>query len=54
MNKWLQRWQGMAPRERWLAYGVGLGLLFVLYVLLIGDPLQQVPVVGYHDQCAGP
>ena len=26
MNKWLQRWQGMAPRERWLAYGVGLDL----------------------------
>lgn len=40
MNKWLQRWQGMASRERWLAYGVGLGLLFVLYVLLIGDPLS--------------
>ena len=23
-------------------------------VLLIGDPLQQVPVMGDHDQCSGP
>lgn len=41
MNKWLQRWQGMATRERWLTYGVALGLLWVLYVLLIGDPLSM-------------
>lgn len=39
MNKWLQRWLGMAPREQWLAYGVGLALLGMLYLLLIGDPL---------------
>ena len=39
MNKWLQRWQGMAAREQWLGYGVGLALLGMLYVLLIGDPL---------------
>ncbi|MBU1284017.1 MAG: type II secretion system protein M [Gammaproteobacteria bacterium] len=40
MNKWLQRWQGLATRERWLTYGVGLALLGMLYVLLIGDPLS--------------
>ena len=40
MNNWLQRWHGMATRERWLAYGVGLGLLGMLYVLLISDPLS--------------
>lgn len=40
MNKWLQRWQGMAPREQWLAYGVGLALLGMLYLLLAGDPLS--------------
>ena len=39
MNKWLQRWQGMAAREQWLTYGVGLALLGMLYLLLIGDPL---------------
>lgn len=41
MNKWLQRWQAMATRERWLTYGVALGLLGVLYVLLVGDPLSM-------------
>lgn len=40
MNKWWQRWYAMAPRERWLAYGVGLCVVAVLYVLLIGDPLS--------------
>ena len=40
MNKWLQRWQAMAPREQWLTYGVGLALLGMLYLLLIGDPLS--------------
>jgi MSHA biogenesis protein MshJ len=40
MNKWLQRWQGMAPREQWLTYGVGLALLGMLYLLLVGDPLS--------------
>ena len=40
MNKWLQRWQGMAPREQWLTYGVGLALLGMLYLLLAGDPLS--------------
>ncbi|WP_296126748.1 type II secretion system protein GspM [Pseudomonas sp. Ga0074129] len=40
MNKWLQRWLGLAERERWLAYGVGLSLLGMVYVLLIGDPLS--------------
>jgi MSHA biogenesis protein MshJ len=40
MNKWLQRWMGLAERERWLAYGVGLSVLGMVYVLLIGDPLS--------------
>ena len=39
MNRWLQRWQGMAPREQWLTYGVGIALLGMLYLLLLGDPL---------------
>lgn len=39
MNNWLQRWQGLAPREQWLTYGVGLALLGMLYLLLLGDPL---------------
>ncbi len=38
MNKWLQRWQGMLPREQWLAFGVGLAVLAALYLLLLGDP----------------
>lgn len=41
MNKWWQRWYAMAPRERWLAYGVGLCVVGMLYVLLIGDVLGQ-------------
>lgn len=40
MNKWLQRWLALAERERWLAYGVGLSVLGMVYVLLIGDPLS--------------
>ena len=39
MNKWLSRWQGMAPREQWLGYGIALVLTGVLYLLLLGDPL---------------
>ncbi|WP_137820489.1 type II secretion system protein GspM [Pseudomonas sp. 2FG] len=39
MNKWLQRWQGLAPREQWLTYAVGLVALAMLHLLLIGDPL---------------
>ncbi|MDM8348167.1 type II secretion system protein GspM [Pseudomonas sp. sp1636] len=39
MNKWLQRWRGMAAREQWLAFAVGLVLCGMLYLLLIGDPL---------------
>nr|WP_298164759.1 type II secretion system protein GspM [uncultured Pseudomonas sp.] len=39
MNKWLLRWQGMAPREQWLGYGIALVLTGVLYLLLLGDPL---------------
>ncbi|MBB2496805.1 type II secretion system protein GspM [Aquipseudomonas ullengensis] len=40
MNKLLQRWQGMVPREQWLTFGVGLALLGALYLLLVGDPLS--------------
>lgn len=40
MNKWLQRWHGMAPREQWLTFAVGLALAGVLYMLLLGDPLS--------------
>lgn len=40
MNKWLQRWLGLAERERWLVYGVCLSLFGMVYVLLIGDPLS--------------
>lgn len=39
MNKWLLRWQGLAPREQWLGYGIALVLTGVLYLLLLGDPL---------------
>lgn len=39
MNKWLQRWQGMAAREQWLTYGVAVAVLGMLYLLLVGDPL---------------
>ncbi len=39
MNKWQQRWQGLAPREQWLAYAVGLVLCGMLYLLLLGDVL---------------
>ncbi|MGH8353768.1 MAG: type II secretion system protein GspM, partial [Pseudomonas sp.] len=40
MNKLLQRWQALAAREQWLAYGVALGLLAALYLLLLGEPLS--------------
>jgi MSHA biogenesis protein MshJ len=40
MNNWIARWLAMAPRERWLMYSVGLGLVAMLYVLLIADPLS--------------
>jgi MSHA biogenesis protein MshJ len=39
VNNWLKRWQGLAPREQWLVYAVGLALLGMLYLLLLGDPL---------------
>lgn len=39
MNKWLERWKGLGPREQWLATGVAAVLLVMLYVLLVLDPL---------------
>jgi MSHA biogenesis protein MshJ len=38
-SKWLQRWQTLAPREQWLACGVGLALCGTLYLVLLGNPL---------------
>lgn len=39
MNKLLQRWLLLAPREQWLSYGVALTVVGMLYMLLVGDPL---------------
>lgn len=39
MNKLLQRWQALAPREQWLGFAVGLGLIIVLYLMMVADPL---------------
>ncbi|QUE74462.1 type II secretion system protein GspM [Stutzerimonas stutzeri] len=39
MNKLIQHWRTLAPREQWLAYGVGLALLIMLYLLLVAEPL---------------
>ncbi|PFG52124.1 MSHA biogenesis protein MshJ [Marinobacter sp. LV10R520-4] len=33
-----QRWQAFAPREQWLAYGVGVGVVGLLYMQLLADP----------------
>ncbi|MBX9753250.1 MAG: MSHA biogenesis protein MshJ [Pseudomonadaceae bacterium] len=41
MNKLLQRWLLLAPREQWLSYGVALAVVGMLYMLLVGDPLTQ-------------
>jgi MSHA biogenesis protein MshJ len=41
MNKLLQRWLVLAPREQWLSYGVALAVVGMLYMLLVGDPLTQ-------------
>lgn len=39
MNKWLQRWNGLAPREQWMGVGIAAVLLVVCYLLLVADPL---------------
>ncbi|MFT5782181.1 MAG: MSHA biogenesis protein MshJ [Pseudomonas sp.] len=41
MNKWLQRWLLLAPREQWLSYAVALVVVGMFYMLLVGDPLAQ-------------
>lgn len=41
MNKLLQRWLLLAPREQWLSYWVALAVVGMLYMLLLGDPLTQ-------------
>ncbi|MGV8841838.1 MAG: type II secretion system protein GspM [Pseudomonas sp.] len=33
-----QRWQALAPREQWLAYGVGVVLVGLLYTQLLAEP----------------
>lgn len=39
MNKLLQRWLLLEPREQWLSYVVALVVVAMLYMLLLGDPL---------------
>jgi MSHA biogenesis protein MshJ len=41
MNKLLQRWLLLEPREQWLSYTVALVVVGMLYMLLLGDPLTQ-------------
>ncbi len=41
MNKVVAYWRGLAPREQWLAYAVGLALLIMFYVLAIAEPLNK-------------
>lgn len=41
MNKLLQRWLLLEPREQWLSYAVALAVVGMLYMLLLGDPLTQ-------------
>lgn len=41
MNKLLQRWLLLEPREQWLSYVVALVVVAMLYMLLLGDPLTQ-------------
>jgi MSHA biogenesis protein MshJ len=39
MNKYIQRWLLMAPREQWLGYLTALTVFGMLYMLVLGDPL---------------
>jgi MSHA biogenesis protein MshJ len=39
VNKLLQRWLLLEPREQWLSYAVALAVAGMLYMLLLGDPL---------------
>lgn len=39
MDTWLRRWQALAPREQWLAYGAGLAVCGLLYVQFVGTPI---------------
>lgn len=41
MSNWQQRWAKLAPREQWLAFGVGLALLGLAYLLAVADPLAR-------------
>lgn len=40
MNKLLERWRALAPREQWLTWAVGLALLAMVYMQLIAGPLS--------------
>jgi MSHA biogenesis protein MshJ len=39
VNKLLQRWLLLEPREQWLSYAVALAVAGMLYMILLGDPL---------------
>jgi MSHA biogenesis protein MshJ len=39
VNKLLQRWLLLEPREQWLSYAVALAVVGMLYMILLGDPL---------------
>jgi MSHA biogenesis protein MshJ len=39
VNKLLQRWLLLEPREQWLSYVVALAVAGMLYMLVLGDPL---------------
>lgn len=52
MNKLIAYWRGLAPREQWLAYAVGLALLIMLYVLAIAEPLSNRLATQHQRQQA--
>jgi len=47
--KWLTRWQVLSAREQWLAYGAGLALCAMLYVLLLGSSLTIAGIKQTSD-----
>ncbi|MEB0039937.1 MULTISPECIES: type II secretion system protein GspM [unclassified Pseudomonas] len=38
-EQWLARWQILSPREQWLAYGAGMALCAILYVMALGNSM---------------
>lgn len=47
--KWLARWQVLSPREQWLAFGAGLSLCAMLYVMLLGSSLTLAGIKQTTD-----